>query len=239
MTPDRGVKSALGRLVREAGKSPRGTTTLEGEEGLSAVLEDSEVGQARLIQVFREGRKVYWSFVVHKDEEEPQFFPQEVPYISSAYCMLSWHEKTGLCAIWTPGSGEEAESYIAEFAAKLEALEMPEGVGELMENVRSVGRQATAGLKEGLEAVLPPSLFGKLVKVADEILPKEIPGEARKIADTVSAFLEDHGWAPTGDPEISRISLSRVFERDGSQQELKVFSMPLVSTVGLWEKRPS
>lgn len=239
MTPDRGVKSALGRLVREAGKSARGTTTVEGEEGLSAVLEDSEVGQARLIQVFRKGEKVYWSFVVHKGEEEPQFFPEEVPYISSAYCMLSWHQKTGLSVIWTPGTGEEAESYIAEFAAKLEALEIPEGVGELMENVRSVGRQAAAGLKEGLEAVLPPSLFGKLVEVADGMFPKELPEEAMEIANTVSAFLEDRGWAPTGDPETSRVSLSRVFERDGSQQELKVFSMPLVSTVGLWEKRPS
>lgn len=237
MTTERAAKSALGRLVREANKSPRGTRVLEGEEGLSATLDESEVGQARMVRVLREGEEVYWSFVVQKDEPRPHFFPDEVPHVPSASCMLSWHRNTGINAIWTLGHGDHGESLLAEFAAKLQAIEMPEGMDELVENVKSFGKQGAASLKEGLEAVLPQPFLGKLVDAAEGMFPKELHESAMEIANTVSGFLEGRGWTPTAEPECSRVSWSRTFEREGSGRELKVFSMALASTVGLWERR--
>lgn len=237
MTTERAAKSALGRLVREANKSPRGTKVLEGEEGLSATLEESEVGQARIVRVLKEGEEIHWSFVVQKDEARPHFFPDEVPHVPSASCMLSWHRNTGVSAIWTMGHGDQGESLLAEFAAKLQAIEMPEGVDELVENVKTFGKQGAASLKEGLEAVLPKPFLGRLVEAAEGIFPRDLPEAVMEIANTVSGFLEDRGWTPTAEPESSRISWSRAFEREGSGRELKVFSTALASTVGLWERR--
>ena len=75
------MEEALKKLLRAASKAPMGTESLEGDRGLIALFEESEVGPARLIRIMEGEENVYWSFSLLPGESKPQFYPSELPFL--------------------------------------------------------------------------------------------------------------------------------------------------------------
>lgn len=234
---DKAVNTALKRLLHEAREAPPGTTSLQGENGLTATLEESEFGEARMVRVFQEDREVFWSFPLKPGEEKPQFYPEDLPHLPDPVCNVVWTEKGGLVVFWNPTSSPVPVPLLREYASRLEGLEIPPGMEEILTKAKAVGKETASGLGELLQELAPPSFMARVREATKGLLGEGLPEEVEAMAAVVRAFLEEEGWALVKAPDAPGHFQSWTFSKGTVERHLRAVSLMASSTVLLTEKR--
>jgi hypothetical protein len=230
------MKDALKKLLAEVREAPPGTTSLEGEEGLSATLEGSTVGEARMVRVSHGFQEIYWNFILQAGENKPHFFPEDLPFIPDVLCAVTWTEKGGLVAFWNPPSSPDTTALMTEFSSRIEGLEVPSEMEEFLSKAKKAGKETAKGLGDLFKDVVPPSFMERAKEAAKGLFGEGLSEDASAIAETVSTFLGEGGWVGEeleGDPGHF---FSRAFKKGEAERALRAVSMFGISTVLLTEK---
>jgi hypothetical protein len=232
----RTMKAALKKLLSEAMEAPAGTTSLEGEEGLSATLEESTVGEARMVRISQGFQEIHWFFMLQPGEERPHFFPDDLPFIQVVSCAVTWTEKGGLMAFWNPESSPDTTRLMTEYSSRLEGMEVPSEIEEFLSKAKSAGKETARGFGEMFKDVVPPSFIEKARDAAKGLFGEGLSEDAAGIAETVSTFLVEGAW--TGEEEEGKPGhfYSRTFQKGEAERVLRAVSLLGISTVMLTEK---
>lgn len=230
----------LKRLVREAQAAGPDASAIEGEGGFSASIERSTVGPGRLVRISRDGVEVYRTFSLQAGEARPPFYPDDVPYVASGSCILTWAAASGLSVVWMlPPS----EAWTASLERGLGVLEdddaFPQDVLDDFHR-RLEGASEADGLRiaADLRARLPRQLLDRLDEALGGLFTPAASPDGQAAVSEVIAFHEARGWRRASGPDDAADPRCTVLRRDDRTREIRDASMAGLVTLALSEPPP-
>jgi len=229
------MKDSVKNLLRAAAEAPAGSESLDGDQGMIALLEESAHGPARFIRIVEGEKTVRWSFHLLPGEAKPQFYPPDLPFLAGNLTVHAWGDESGLGAFWTSVPGESLSDFHSEIRPMFDELESTPGIAEVAKLLERTGKKRPPEVWEEAVSLIPPSFLEAYSAAAQRHFGSGVPAELVALADEISDFHDSAGWASGAGKEPSGPSFMRAFRKGTRERTLTTRSFLGVSSITLKE----
>lgn len=227
---------AASRLMKEALRAEAGVVMLEGEGGLTASIEASDLGPSRMVRVHRDGSDVCWTFSLQADEQQPSFYPPDLPFVSGVPCSATWRAESGISAMWMLPPSPEWRSVLRSRMHSLEGLDLPDEVRVFAERLKAESKAGRIALMRELRDALPASFLERAREAFGDLFEQGLPDEASTLMSVVVSFHEERGWKASSEPGDSTSARRWTLQKEGRRERhLLAMSAAGIASVALSE----
>lgn len=226
---------ALKNLLLRATQASSGVSRLEGDGGLSASIEHSSLGPARLIRVNRSGIERFRNILVQPGEPRPHFYPADIPFTARAYCNATWSADFGLAVFWSL----PVERLDIPGKEELAALQQPRdshAVEEFVRRFLAASKEDKLQMVQELSGLVGESFMRRIEETFGNISQEELPAEAQALSADLITFHLQAGWDVSPDPDHGGPGHGWILMLDERRRQLSARSMLGMSTVALAER---
>jgi hypothetical protein len=228
-------RQALKSLLLRATRATSDVSTLEGEAGLTAHIEHSPAGPARLIRIEHDGTERYRNVLVQPGEPRPDFYPEEIPFAARAFCNATWSEEFGLAVLWSL----PAETLEIPGQKEAAALPQPGDAGAVEDFVRRflvADKEEKLRMVQELSGLAGESFMRGIEEAFGDVRAGELPPEAQALSAELITLHVQAGWEVHPDPDHGGPGHGWTLTQNGRRRRLAARSMLGMSTVTLAEK---